>query len=127
MQIHVAEEARHIGFAHQYVAHTAPRLKRHQRFVLALAFPVIMRWLADAILVPSRQAQKDMGIPRPVVKEVYWRRPESRRMLRDLFADVRMLAENAGLMNRVSRRLWRLLKIDGPPSRFRSQPPAAAA
>ena len=103
MQIHIAEEARHIGFAHQYVEHKAPRLKRHQRFVLSLAFPVIHRWLADAILVPSRQARRDMGIPRSVVKDVYWRRPESRQLLRDLFADVRMLAENAGMMNRVSR------------------------
>jgi hypothetical protein len=127
MQIHIAEEARHIGFAHQYVEHKAPRLKRHQRFVLSLAFPVIMRWLADAILVPSRQARRDMGIPRSVVKDVYWRREESRRMLRDLLADVRMLAENAAMMNRVSRLLWKLLKIDGRPSRFRSQPSSAAA
>jgi hypothetical protein len=127
MQIHVAEEARHIGFAHQYVEHKAPRLRGHQRFVLSLAFPVIMRWLADAILVPSRQARKDMGIPRSVVRDVYWRRPESRRMLRDLFADVRMLAENAGMMNRVSRLLWKLLRIDGRPARFRGQPSSAAA
>jgi hypothetical protein len=47
-------------------------------------------------------------------------------MLRDLFADVRMLAERSGLMNRVSRRLWKLLKIDGRPSRYRSQPASAA-
>ena len=127
MQIHVAEEARHIGFAHQYVEHRAPRLRSYQRFVLSLAFPVIMRWLADAILVPSRGARRDMGIPRSVVRDVYWRRPESRQMLRDLFADVRMLAENAGMMNRVSRVLWKLLKIDGRPSRFRSQPSSAAA
>ena len=33
MQIHVAEEARHIGFAHQYLEHQAPRLKRHERAV----------------------------------------------------------------------------------------------
>lgn len=122
MQIHVAEEARHIGFAHQYVEHRAPRLKGYQRFVLALAFPVIMRWLADAILVPSRGARRDMGIPRSVVREVYWAAPESRAMLRDLFGDVRMLAERSGLVNRVSRVLWRLLRIDGPASRFRSQP-----
>jgi hypothetical protein len=126
MQIHVAEEARHIGFAHHYVQHRAPRLRRHERFVLSLAFPVIMRWLADAILVPSRQARRDMGIPRSVIKDVYWASPEARQGLRDLFADVRMLAERSGLMNRVSRRLWKLLKIDGRPSRYRSQPASAA-
>ncbi len=127
MQIHVAEEARHIGFAHQYVEHRAARLSRSQRFVLSLAFPVIMRWLADAILVPSKRARRDMGIPDAVLKDVYWDAPESRRMLRDLFADVRMLAERAGMMNRLSRLLWKALKIDGRPSRFRSQPSSAAA
>ena len=68
----------------------------HQRFVLSLAFPIIMRWLCDAILKPSRQARQDMGMPRSVVKDVYWGTPQSRRTLRDLFADVRMLAETPG-------------------------------
>jgi hypothetical protein len=67
-----------------------------------------------------------MGIPRSVIREVYWGRPESRQGLRDLFADVRMLAERSGLMNRLSRRVWKLLKIDGPASRYRSQPASAA-
>ena len=48
-------------------------------------------------------------------------------MLRDLFADVRTLAEEAGLMNRVSRRVWKALKIDGRPARYRSEPAPAAA
>lgn len=127
MQIHVAEEARHIGFAHQYVEHRAARLGPLQRFWVALLFPVIMRWLADVILVPSRQARRDMGIPRSVIREVYWGAPESKRMLRDLFGDVRMLAGNAGLVNRVSKVLWKVLGIDGRPSRYRSQPSSAAA
>ena len=69
-----------------------------------------------------RQARRDMGIPRAVLRDVYWRDDESRQMLRDLFGDVRMLADNAGLMNPVSRRTWRLLGIDGRSSRFRSEP-----
>jgi hypothetical protein len=127
MQIHVAEEARHIGFAHQYLEHRAPKLKRHERAVLSVAVPVIMRWLCDEILVPSRQARKDMGIPRKVVKDLYWDRPESRKMLRDLFGDVRMLAEETQMMNPVSRRVWKLMKIDGRSSRYRSEPASAAA
>ena len=127
MQIHVAEEARHIGFAHQYLQHRAPRLKRHERAVLSVAVPIIMRWLCDEILVPSRRARKDMGIPRKVVKELYWDKPESRKMLRDLFGDVRMLAEDTRMMNPVSRRVWRLMKIDGRSSRYRSEPASAAA
>jgi hypothetical protein len=127
MQIHVAEEARHIGFAHQYLAHQAPRLSRFDRAVLSLAVPVIMRWLCDEILKPSRKARRDMGLPRSVVKELYWGTPESRKMLRDLFGDVRMLAEETGMMNRPARLVWRLMRIDGRPSRFRSEPASAAA
>jgi ribosomal protein S18 acetylase RimI-like enzyme len=127
MQIHVAEEARHIGFAHTYVEHRAARLGRGQRFLLSLLFPVLMRWLADVILVPSRQARRDMGIPDEVLREVYWDAPESRRVLREMFGDVRMLAERAGLVNPVSKRLWKRLGIDGRPSRYRSQPASAAA
>lgn len=127
MQIHVAEEARHIGFAHQYLEHKAPRLKRSERAVLSVIVPVIMRWLCDEIVVPTKKAQRDMGIPKHVVKELYWDNPESRKFLRDLFGDVRMLAEETGMMNKVSRRVWKLMKIDGPTSRFRSQPASAAA
>jgi hypothetical protein len=127
MQIHVAEEARHIGFAHQYLQHQAPKLGRVQRAVLSVLTPVAMRWLCDEIMKPSRRARRDLGIPRSVVREVYWSRPESRKFLRDLFADVRMLADRCGLMNPVSRRVWRLMGIDGRPSRFRSQPASAAA
>ena len=127
MQIHVAEEARHIGFAHQYLEHKAPSLKRSERAVLSIILPVIMRWLCDEIVVPSKKAQRDMGMPKSVVKELYWADPKSRKFLRDLFGDVRMLAEQTGMMNPISRRVWRLLKIDGPTSRFRSQPASAAA
>jgi hypothetical protein len=127
MQIHVAEEARHIGFAHQYLEHQAPRLSRVDRAVLSLAVPVIMRWLCDEILKPSRKARRDMGLPRSVVEELYWGTPESRKMLRDLFGDVRMLAEQTGMMSRPARLVWRLMKIDGRPSRFRSEPASAAA
>lgn len=127
MAIHVAEEARHIGFAHQYLEHQAPKLRKRDRAVLSVAVPIVMRVLADEILVPSRRARKDMGIPTSVMKDLYWRDPESRKFLRDLFGDVRMLAEETGMMNRVSRRVWRAMKIDGRPSRFRSEVASAAA
>ena len=127
MQIHVAEEARHIGFAHQYLEHKAPRLKRSERAALSVIVPVIMKWLCNEILVPSKQAQKDMGIPRYVVKELYWETDDAQKFLRDLFGDVRMLADETGIMNPVSRRVWRALGIDGRSSRFRSQPASAAA
>jgi len=125
-QIHVAEEARHIGFAHQYLEHRAPRLNRLQRGVASVLTPVLMRVLCDAIVVPGPRAVREMGIPKDVVREVWWGSPESRKFLRDMFGDVRMLAEETGLMNPVSRRVWRALGIAGRPNRFRSEPASAA-
>ncbi|MBY6349089.1 AurF N-oxygenase family protein [Rhodococcoides corynebacterioides] len=127
MQIHVAEEARHIGFAHQYLRHKAPRLKTYQRGLISVIMPVIMRVLCDAIIKPTRAMRRDLQIPDHVVDEVWWDGDASRKMLRDMFGDVRMLADDLDLMNPVSRRVWRALGIDGRPSRFRSEPASAAA
>ena len=126
-QIHVAEEARHIGFAHQFLEHRAPALNRFERAFASVLTPVIMRLLCDAIVVPGPEAIRAMGIPKDVVREVWWRSPESRKFLRDMFGDVRMLAEEIGLMNPVSRRIWRALGIAGRPNRFRSEPAPGSA
>jgi hypothetical protein len=125
MQIHVAEEARHISFAHEYLKRTVPRLNRRQKAALSVAFPVIMRVLGDVIMVPGKEMRRAVGIPQEVLDEVFWDSPDGDRMRRELFADVRALADDLGLMNRVSRRVWRRLGIDGRPSRFRSEPAAA--
>ncbi|MFN3339124.1 MAG: AurF N-oxygenase family protein [Dietzia sp.] len=125
MEIHVAEEARHISFAHTYVARHAPRMGRASTIAASLGFPVIMRVLCDSILKPSAEFREEFDIPKEVIDELFWDSPESRQFLSDLFGDVRKLAEESGLMNPVSRRLWRALKIDGRASRYRSEPPVA--
>ena len=43
-------------------------------------------------------------------------------MLRDMFGDVRMLCRDTGLMNPLAKLIWRICKIDGKPSRYRSEP-----
>ncbi len=125
MEIHVAEEARHISFAHEFIKLHGPNLGRINRFIVAMLFPIIMRVGADLIMIPPKAFRKEFGIPRKVIKDLYWRAPESRQRLQEMFADARMLAEQANLMTRSSRRMWRLCKIDGRPSRFRSEPPVA--
>jgi hypothetical protein len=128
MQIHVAEEARHISFAHHYIRRNAPRLGRGEKVVMSLLFPVIMRVLCDVIMVPSKEFRKEFDIPKSVMKDLWWRSPESRERLQELFGDVRMLADQAGLRrSRMSRLMWRLCRIDGRPSRYRSEPPVAFA
>jgi hypothetical protein len=122
MAIHVAEEARHISFAHQYLRKRVPELPRWRRFLLSLWVPVIMRMLGLAVVKPPRAFWREFDIPRKVRKELFFRAPESRQFLRDLFADVRMLCCDTGLMNRTARLLWRIGRINGVPSRYHSEP-----
>jgi hypothetical protein len=122
MAIHVAEEARHISFAHEYLAKRVPQMTPRRRFVLSLYVPLIMRLLCQAITVPPRSFWEEFDIPRAVRKELFFRAPESRKFLRDMFGDVRMLCREVGLMNPIARLVWKICKIDGRPSRYRSEP-----
>ncbi|MCG7582877.1 diiron oxygenase [Mycolicibacterium sp. OfavD-34-C] len=122
MAIHVAEEARHISFAHEYLRKRVPDLPRRKRFWLSLYVPVVMRVLCSAIIVPPRAFWKEFDIPRSVRKEIFFKSPGSRKMLRDMFGDVRMLAQDTGLMNPLAKLMWRICRIDGQASRYRSEP-----
>ncbi|MCX6468717.1 MAG: diiron oxygenase [Corynebacteriales bacterium] len=122
MAIHVAEEARHISFAHEYLRKRVPHLSRAKRFMLSMFVPVMMRVLCSAIMVPPRSFWKEFDIPRSVRKDVFFNSPESRELLRDMFGDVRMLCYDTGLINPLSMIVWRVCKIEGKPSRYRSEP-----
>jgi hypothetical protein len=122
MQIHVAEEARHIGFAHQWLHQRVERLGPINRVLVTVSFPVIMRVLGDVIMKPTPEMLRDIGMPREVAKDLYWRNPKSQKVLSDLFADVRMLADELGVRGRVGKAVWRAMKIDGRPARFRGEP-----
>jgi hypothetical protein len=134
MAIHVAEEARHISFADQFLTKRVPNMVRRSRFALSLYVPIVMRVLCQAIVVPSGSFFRKFDIPRSVRKELFFNAPDSRQALRDMYGDVRMLCDDVGLMNPFALLLWRICRIDGQPSRYRGEPrrahlpsPAAAA
>jgi hypothetical protein len=122
MAIHVAEEARHISFADQFLARRVPHMVRRSRFALSLYVPIVMRVLCQAIVVPSRSFFRKFDIPRSVRKELFFNAPDSRQALRHMYGDVRMLCDDVGLMNPVALLLWRICKINGQPSRYRGEP-----
>ncbi|MEO8813787.1 MAG: diiron oxygenase [Mycobacterium sp.] len=122
MAIHVAEEARHIAFAHEYLRKRVPRLPAFSRFMMSLYVPLVMRVLGRAVFVPPRKFFTEFDIPRPVRRELFFGRTESRQTLRDMFADIRMLCHEVGLMNPVARLLWHICGIAGRPSRYRGEP-----
>jgi hypothetical protein len=127
MQIHIAEEARHIGFAHAWLQHHVPRRGALARAWLGIMWPMSLRLGADAILVPSRADRQLMGIPEEVASEVWGETEEARKFRRDLFSDVRMLADELGLRTPLTRWAWRAWGVDGRPARFRAEPSNAAA
>jgi len=100
-------------------------MRRLSRFWLSLYVPIIMRVLCQAIVVPPRSFFKEFDIPRSVRKELFFDATDSRQTLRDMFGDVRMLCHDVGLMNPLALLMWRICKIDGGPSRYRSEPQRA--
>ena len=122
MAIHVAEESRHISFAHEYLRKRVPHMPRFNRFWLSVFVPVIMRVLCQASVVPPHALFTEFDIPRSLRKELFFDSPDSRQTLQDMFADVRMLCHDVGLMNPLAKLTWRACKIDGPPSRYRGEP-----
>ena len=127
MQIHIAEEARHIGFAHAWLTRHVPNRGPLARWWLGIMWPMSLRLGSDAILVPSKADRELMGIPDEVADEVWGDNAESRKFRRDLFSDVRMLADELGLRTPLTRWAWRLWGVDGRPARFRAEPSNAAA
>ncbi len=120
--IHVAEEARHIAFAHSYLCRNVPRQPRFNRFMLSLYVPLVMRLLCGAFLVPPRSLFTQLGIPRSVRRQAFFGDPASRQALRDMFGDTRMLCHEVGLMNPIALLVWRACRIGGRPARYRGEP-----
>jgi hypothetical protein len=122
MQIHIAEEARHISFAGEFLrahlAHAGPAM----RAAAGVTFPLAMRWLAGEIMTPPKSFARTFDIPPEVMREAFWRSEHSRAILAGYFDDMRALADELGLMNRTTKRLWKRLSIDGRHSRYRSEP-----
>ncbi|QIS24117.1 AurF N-oxygenase family protein [Nocardia terpenica] len=121
MAIHVAEEARHISFAHEYLKHHVPEANPANRLVLSVAMPIVMWILGRSIVKPPRAFFDTFEVPAQVRKD-FLGSPDSRQAFSDYFVDVRALAKEIGLMNPISKRVWKLLRIDGPASRYRSEP-----
>ncbi|MGC5257809.1 AurF N-oxygenase family protein [Gordonia sp. DT218] len=120
MQIHVAEEARHISFANEFLEERVPQLHPFRRALPAVLLPVIARANAS-VLAPSSKFADVAGVPRSVIEELYFDSKEGRVALSEMFADVRRLVDRIGLLNRVTRPIWNRLGVGGRPSRFRGE------
>ncbi|MFI9505170.1 diiron oxygenase [Nocardia sp. NPDC052566] len=122
MAIHVAEEARHISFAHEFLKNHVPEANQFNKLVLSIAMPIVMWILGRSIATPPKAFFQEFDIPEQVRKELFYGSKEAKQTFSDYFADVRTLAKDIGLMNPIAKNVWKLLKIDGHSTRYRSEP-----
>jgi hypothetical protein len=122
MAIHVAEEARHISFAHEFLERHVPEKNAANKLVLSIVMPIVMFILGRSIYTPPRSFFKEFDIPDSVRKELFYGSKQAKQEFSDFFGDVRTLANDIGLMNPIGKAVWKLLKIDGHTTRYRSEP-----
>lgn len=122
MAIHVAEEARHISFAHEFLKRHVPEVNPANKVVLSVAMPIVMWILGRSIYTPPRSFFREFDIPDAVRKELFYGSKQAKQEFSDFFGDVRTLAKDIGLMNPIAKGVWKLLKIDGHTTRYRSEP-----
>jgi hypothetical protein len=120
--IHLAEEARHITFADDYLAERIQHSGRLKKVAYAITFPVFLRWLMGEIFTPPRTFAREFGVPRRIFKAAFWRSEQSRQMLAESAADARRVADHLGLRTVWSRWIWRVLGIEGRVPRYRGEP-----
>jgi hypothetical protein len=71
VQIHVTEEARHVCFAHKYLASHVAGLSWFQRLQIQHFAPFVVSQTARLMLRPPRAFTRQLGIPDRVMREVY--------------------------------------------------------
>jgi hypothetical protein len=111
MRIHIAEEARHISFARHYLRNRVPRMPSYRRLMLGIAAPIVLGVMARIMLSPPLAMIRHFRIPSHVVSEVYVRNAAAKDEIRDSVGKTRELCAELGLVNAVTRRIWRAMGI----------------
>ena len=111
MRIHVTEEARHLSFARHWLKQHVPALGPVRRTILSIGAPLILGEMGGMMMKPSKALQQEYGIPREVMREAYDDNPEFQQGAAVAMRKVRMLCRDLGLINPVSKRLWKARKI----------------
>ena len=105
MRIHVTEEARHIQFARDGARRDVPTMKRRNRFLLATihgAGGPFYRYLFT-----NRAVYRRAGLDGREARRQARANPYFRDTMRLGFAPLAAFLEEIGLMNRISRRMWK--------------------
>ena len=113
IQIHVTEEARHVCFAHKYLASHVGELSRPQRAQLQVVAPFVVANTARLMLRPPLSFTRDQGIPDHVMREVY-AGDAYRKYLSDAVRPLYETFRALGLAPAATAPLWRVQGILAP-------------
>lgn len=111
MRIHVTEEARHLSFARHYLKLHTGRLGPVRRVALGVGTPLILGVMAQLMMRPSPSLVRRFDVPREVAEEAFVRNPQHAERTRAALRKVRRLSTEIGIVNPVTKRLWRALGI----------------
>jgi len=111
MRIHVTEEARHLSFARHWLKRSVPQLGVVRRTILSFAAPMILGEMGGLMLKPSDALVKEYRIPKDVLREAYDDNPEFQQGAAVSMRKVRVLCRDLGLINPLSKRLWKAKRI----------------
>jgi hypothetical protein len=124
MRIHVTEEARHLSFARHYLKREVPQMGVVRRRVLATAAPLVMGVMSRMMIEPPSDLQRHVGMPRGLARTAF-ATPEGRQLRKDSIAKTRKLCGELGLIDRLSKPLWKLLGVWDEDVPARAVPTAA--
>ena len=111
MRIHVTEEARHLSFARHWLKRRVPELDPVRRVILGIGAPLILGEMGGLMMRPSNVVVREFQIPKSVLREAYDDNPEWREGAANAMRKVRVLCRELGLINPITRPLWKLKRI----------------
>jgi len=97
MQVHVEEEARHIGFANKFLEENIKKLNPIQRKTFSSSIGKIHEILANVIIRPSAESLREMGVPKQVADEVWWNSDSGQKAYQSLFTRAQRRYEKLGM------------------------------
>ena len=111
MQIHVTEEARHLGFAKSAVREWVPRLGAWRLLQLRVRTPILLSVMTRQMVEPPGWLVREYGIPKSVLREAYRDNPAHQREIHAGLAPVRQLCADTGIVTPRWATLWRSLGV----------------
>lgn len=121
MEIHIAEEARHISFARHYLKHRVPGMPKPRRRALGVATPIVLGVMARIMLSPPGPMVRHFNIPKDVVREAY-KNPVAQAEISNSVGKIRDLMAELGVITPVNKRIWKAFGIWDEPGERRPLP-----